>query len=404
MTNRLNDIFSDNVMNMKRSVIRELLKLTQKPEIISFAGGLPSPLSFPIDIIKEIACSVLDNNGAKALQYGATEGVNELVDELIKILKDFDNVDLEKKNIIPTTASQQGLDFVAKVFCNPGDVIIVEAPTYVGAISAFNSYRAKMVEVELDNDGMKMDDLESILKDLNEKGIKPKFIYTIPDFHNPAGVTMSIERRKKLLSIAEREDLLIIEDSPYRMIRFRGEHIPSLYALNKGKRVMSLFTFSKILVPGFRLGWIIGPENLVEKIIVAKQASDLCSPPFNQYITAEFLKRGHLTNTLTNTIAMYKEKNELMLKMLDEYMPKDKGVSWTKPDGGLFLWVTMPEHVDCDEMFKVAIKENVAYVIGSAFYPKGDKKNSFRLNFSYPSKDDIVEGVKRLAKVINETI
>lgn len=404
MFNNVNDIFSANVLNMKRSVIRELLKLTQKPEIISFAGGLPSPQSFPVEKIKQITCDILDEKGTKALQYGATEGVPELTSELIRLLKETENIDITNENIIPTTASQQGLDFVAKIFCNPGDTVLVEAPTYVGAISAFNSYRVNMVDVELDNEGMNIDDLEAQLKELKDKGIKPKFIYTIPDFHNPAGVTMSLERRKKLIEIAQRDDLLIIEDSPYRMIRFRGEHIPSLFALNKGERVMSLFTFSKILVPGFRLGWIIGPKELVEKVIIAKQASDLCSPPFNQYITAEFLKRNYLKETLSNTIEMYKEKNELMLKMLDEHMPKDKGVTWTKPDGGLFLWVTMPENIDCDKMFEKAIEKNVAYVIGSAFFPGGKKKNSLRLNFSYPSKDDIVEGIKRLAEVIKETL
>lgn len=404
MFNNVNDIFSANVLNMKRSVIRELLKLTQKPEIISFAGGLPSPQSFPVEKIKQITCDILDEKGTKALQYGATEGVPELTEQLIKLLKETENIDITNENIIPTTASQQGLDLVAKIFCNPGDTVIVEAPTYVGALSAFNSYRVNMVDVELDTDGMNIDDLEIKLKELKGKGIKPKFIYTIPDFHNPAGVTMTLDRRKKLLEIAKRDDLIIIEDSPYRMIRFRGEHIPSLFALNSGERVMSLFTFSKILVPGFRLGWIIGPKELVEKVIIAKQAADLCSPPFNQYITAEFLKRGYLKDTLRKTITMYKEKNELMLEMLDKYMPKDKGVIWTKPDGGLFLWVTLPENIDCDEMFKKAIDKNVAYVIGSAFFPGGSKKNSLRLNFSYPSKDDIVEGVKRLAEVIKETL
>lgn len=404
MFNNVNDIFSANVLNMKRSVIRELLKLTQKPEIISFAGGLPSPQSFPVEKIKQITCDILDEKGTKALQYGATEGVPELTEQLIKLLKETENIDITNENIIPTTASQQGLDLVAKIFCNPGDTVIVEAPTYVGALSAFNSYRVNMVDVELDTDGMNIDDLEMKLKELKAKDIKPKFIYTIPDFHNPAGVTMTLDRRKKLLEIAKRDDLIIIEDSPYRMIRFRGEHIPSLFALNGGERVMSLFTFSKILVPGFRLGWIIGPKELVEKVIIAKQAADLCSPPFNQYITAEFLKRGYLEDTLSKTITMYKEKNELMLEMLDKYMPKDKGVVWTKPDGGLFLWVTLPGNIDCDAMFKNAIEKNVAYVIGSAFFPGGSKKNSLRLNFSYPTKDDIVEGVKRLSDVIKETL
>ncbi|MDY6786576.1 MAG: PLP-dependent aminotransferase family protein [candidate division WOR-3 bacterium] len=404
MINNLNDLLSSNILNMKRSVIRELLKLTQKPEIISFAGGLPSPQSFPVDMIKEITCEVLDKKGAKALQYGSTEGIPEMVDALKELMKETEGIELKNENIIPTTASQQGLDIVGKIFIDKGDTVIVESPTYVGAIGAFNSYQANMVDVEMDFEGMRMDKLEETLEDLKKKSIKPKFIYVIPDFHNPAGVTMPLERRKKLLEIAERENIVIIEDSPYRMIRYRGETIPSLYKLDGGKRVVSLFTFSKILVPGFRLGWAIGPEEIIDKFVVAKQAKDLCTPPFNQYITAEFLKRGLLSETVKKTIEIYREKNELMLQLLDEKMPKDKGVKWTKPEGGLFLWVTMPDNIDCDEMFKKAIEENVAYVVGSAFYVGGRKKNSFRLNFSYPSKEDIRKGVDRLVKVVNETL
>ncbi len=404
MINKLNDMFSSNVMNMKRSVIRELLKLTQKPEIISFAGGLPSPKTFPIETIKEITCEILDEKGGKALQYGATEGVPELQKALIDMLKETEGYEISNENLVPTTGSQQGLDLVGKIFINPGDTVIVEAPTYIGAISAFNSYRANMVDVKLDENGMNTDHLEEVLKDLRSKDIKPKFIYVIPDFHNPAGTTMSLERRKTLIEIAKRENIVIIEDSPYRMIRFRGETIPSLYSLDGGERVVSLFTFSKILVPGFRLAWMIGPKEIIEKIVISKQATDLCSAPFNQYIVAEYLKRGLLQKNMVNTIAMYKEKNELMLDLLDEHMPKDKGVSWTKPDGGLFLWLTLPKNTDCDAMFKKAIEENVAYVIGSAFFVGDDRKNSLRLNFSYASKEDIVEGVKRLAKVVKETL
>ncbi len=397
-------MLSGNIKNMKRSVIRELLKLTQKPEIISFAGGLPSPQSFPVQDIKEITSYILDEMGTKALQYGSTEGLPALVEQIIKMMKETENIDLKEENVIVTTASQQGLDLMGKIFVDPGDTIIVESPTYVGAIGAFNSYRANMVDVEMDDDGIKTDELEKTLSELKSKGIKPKFIYVIPDFHNPAGITMSLERRKKLLEIASKENIIIIEDSPYRMIRFRGESIPSLYSLDKEGRVVSLFTFSKILVPGFRLGWAIGPKEVIEKIVIGKQATDLCTPPFNQFITAEFLKRGLLKNTLSKTIEMYKEKNELMLEMLDKYIPKDKGIEWTKPDGGLFLWMRMPENVDCDELFTKAIDKNVAYVVGSAFYVGGKKKNALRLNFSYPSKEDIEEGMKRLAEVLKENI
>lgn len=404
MIHDFDGIFSSNIKNMKRSVIRELLKLTQKPEIISFAGGLPSPDSFPVEMIKEISGKVLDENGTKALQYGSTEGLPALVNELIKMMKEYDDIDLLPENVVVTTASQQGLDLIGKIFVDPEDTVIVESPTYVGALGAFNSYRAKMVDVELDNDGIRTDLLREKIAELKKNGIKPKFIYVIPDFHNPAGVTMSLQRRKELLEIASKEDIFIIEDSPYRMIRYRGESIPSLYKLDTEGRVLSLFTFSKILVPGFRMGWAIGPKEIIDKFVIGKQAVDLCTPPFNQYITAEFLGRGLLKDTVKHTIEMYKEKNELMLEMLDKHMPKNAGVTWTKPDGGLFLWVTLPENIDTEEMFKKAIENNVAYVIGSAFYVGGRKKNSMRLNFSFATKPQIEEGIKRLADVIKETI
>ena len=395
--------FSKNIKAMKRSVIRELLKVTQSPEIISFAGGLPSPESFPIEAIKEITMEVLEKNGTKALQYGATEGFPPLADELIKLMA-LDNVKIGRENLAITIASQQGLDLVGKIFFNPGDIGIVESPTYVGALSAFNSYRAKLIDVEIDDDGMKMDVLKKTLADLKKKGKKPKFIYVIPDFHNPAGVTLSYERRKQLIEIAKKEKIMIIEDSPYRMVRFNGKNIPSLYSMDKDGLVVSLFTFSKIFVPGFRLGWAIGPKEIIDKMIIAKQATDLSTPEITQHIAAAFLKKGLLLPTVKKTVSLYKEKNKLMLEMLDKYMPKKKGVRWTKPDGGLFLWVTLPEKYDCDKIFAKAIDKKVAYVVGSAFYVGGRKKNSFRMNFSYPSMDQIREGVKRLAEVIDNEI
>ena len=395
--------FSKNIKAMKRSVIRELLKVTQSPEIISFAGGLPSPESFPIEEIKKITMEVLEKNGTKALQYGATEGFPPLAEELIKLMA-LDNVKIGRENLAITIASQQGLDLVGKIFFNPGDIAIVESPTYVGALSAFNSYRGKLVDVELDDDGMRIDILKKTLANLKKQGKKPKFIYVIPDFHNPAGVTLSYERRKQLIEIAKKEKIMIIEDSPYRMVRFRGKNIPSLYSMDKEGLVVSLFTFSKIFVPGFRLGWAIGPKEIIDKMIIAKQATDLSTPEITQHIAASFLQKKLLLPTVKKTVSIYEKKNKLMLEMLDKYMPKKKGVRWTKPDGGLFLWVTLPEKYDCDKIFTKAIEKKVAYVVGSAFYVGGKKKNSFRMNFSYPSMEQIKVGVKRLAEVIDNEI
>jgi 2-aminoadipate transaminase len=399
----LNSILSSNIKNMKRSVIRELLKLTRKKEIISFAGGLPDPDTFPIDEIAEITNEILMDNGKTALQYGATEGYIPLREELIKFLA-TDGVKADLDNVIVTTASQQALDIVGKIFIDPGDVVIVERPTYVGAISAFNSYKSKMVGIEMDDEGMLMDLLSEKLIELDKVGTKPKFIYVIPDFQNPGGYTMSFERRKKLLEIASKNNLLIIEDSPYRAIRYRGETIPSLQSMDKEKRVISLYTFSKILFPGMRLGWVVGPAEIVDKFVVAKQAMDLCTPPFNQAIVAEYLRRGKLYDNISSTIINYKAKNELMLNKLDEYMPKGQGLKWTKPDGGLFLWVTCPDSVNTEDIFYEAIKQNVAYVTGSAFYGENPQYNSLRLNFSYPTLEQIDTGIMRLAKVLENNL
>ncbi len=397
-------LLSHNAKSMRRSEIRELLKLTQQPDIISFAGGLPAPDTFPIETIKEMTVKVLDEMGRSALQYGPTEGIPMLVEELGKLMQE-DGVQPEKtkkENILVTTASQQGLDLVGKVFIDEGDTIIIEDPSYVGALGAFRNYNAKMEMVTLDENGIRTDELEEKIKEVGAENIK--FIYVIPDFQNPSGVTLSLERRKELLDIASKYDLLIIEDSPYRMIRFRGDHLPSLYEMDNEGRVVALFTFSKILVPGFRLGWMAGPSVVIDKMVVAKQAMDLCTPPFNQYVTAYFLKEGKLGDVVKETIKLYEKKNKLMLDLLDKYMPKDKGVTWTKPDGGLFLWITLPDHIDTRELFKKAIEKKVAYVVGSAFYPNAEKVNSMRLNFSYPSFEDIEEGMKRLGEVINEAL
>ncbi len=383
---------------MKRSEIRELLKLTAKPGIISFAGGLPAPDLFPIDDIKEMSRIVMEREGKTALQYGPTEGDNRLREELAKLMQK-DGVNITSNHLLIVTSSQQGLDLVGKIFVDPGDAVMTSRPTYVGAIQAFNSYGAKMIGIEQDEEGTQTAQMEAEIAKLAAKGNKPKFIYEIPDFQNPSGITMSLKRRKELIRIADKYDLIIIEDSPYRQLRFEGKSEPSLIAMNS-ERVLSLFTFSKILLPGFRLGWMAGPNELIQKAVTAKQSVDLCSPPFNQAILFEFLSRGLLEKQITIIIKAYREKRDFMLDKLSKYMPKLPGLKWTHPHGGLFLWVTLPEGMDAGEMFHSAIEKQVAYVVGTAFYPDGGGSNSFRMNFSYSSMAEIEEGVKRLAQVI----
>jgi 2-aminoadipate transaminase len=391
--------FSHSAKAMKRSEIRELLKLTAKPGIISFAGGLPAPDLFPVEEIKEMTRIVMEREGKTALQYGPTEGDTRLREELAKMMQK-DGVAITANHLLIVTSSQQGLDLTGKLFIDPGDIVLTSRPTYVGAIQAFNSYGAKMIGIEQDGEGTQTALLEAEIDKLAAKGLKPKFIYEIPDFQNPSGITMTLKRRKELLRIAEKYDLIVIEDSPYRQLRFEGKVEPSLLGMNP-ERVLGLYTFSKILLPGFRLGWMAGPNELIQKAVTAKQSVDLCSPPFNQAILYEYLNRGLLEKQITVIIKAYREKRDFMIAMLAKYLPKLPGLKWTQPQGGLFLWVTLPEEMDAGELFHSAIEKQVAYVVGTAFYPDGGGRNSFRMNFSYSSKAEIEEGVKRLGQVIS---
>lgn len=384
---------------MKKSVIRELLKLTNKPGLISFAGGLPDPALFPVEEIKEITHYVLEKKSISALQYGTTEGDPELIEELIKLAKEEDE-HITEKNILVTTASQQGLDIIGKIFIDPSDPIVVELPSYLGALQAFNCYGAVMYGVETDDEGILLEKLEDTLSKLKETEEHYKFLYLVPDFQNPSGVTLSKERRKKVVDIADRYNIFIVEDTPYRQVRFEGEHQRTLFSMCSKKNVIELNTFSKIFVPGIRLGWIKAREDVISKFVVAKQSMDLCTPNITQKIAAEFCKRGYLNPHLEKVKKIYKSKKDAMLNALNEYMPDDGSVSWTRPEGGLFLWIKLPEFINADDMFHEAIKENVAYVIGSAFHCDGSGQNTMRLNFSYPTENEIQEGIKRLAKCI----
>ncbi|MEJ2627565.1 MAG: PLP-dependent aminotransferase family protein [bacterium] len=397
---KLESTLSMNAAGLKKSVIRELLKLTQKPGIISFAGGLPSPATFPVKEIAKLSKEVILRDGEWALQYGPTEGDPRLKKEIVKIIKkDGAAVDLE--NILITNASQQGLDIIGKVFLNRNDPIIVARPSYVGALGAFRSYGARFIGVELDDEGIQLDVLRSKLEEMKGRAESPKFIYVVPDFQNPAGVTLSLERRKELLKIAHEYQILIIEDTPYRQLRYVGENLPSLYQLDRGNGyVISLYTFSKILFPGLRLGWILASKPIIDKFVIVKQAMDLCTPSITQAIAYEYCHRGLLDSHIKDNIALYKKKRKVMLEALEKYLPKDEAITWTKPDGGLFLWVQLPEEIDVEAMFYKAVERKVAYVIGTAFYSDEGGKNAMRLNFSFPSEEEIITGVKRLAGVI----
>ena len=399
MISDLEQIYSTNIKGMKKSVIRELLKLTQRPEVISFAGGLPAPESFPVQQLKEITADILDNDGPSALQYGATEGVTELRQIMVDRYN-AQGMDIELKNLVITTSSQQGLDLLAKIFINRGDKVICGLPSYLGGLGAFNSYGAEMIGIKFDEHGMRADLLDEKLAELKLQGIKPKFIYIIPDFQNPAGITMPESRRMEIIEIAKKYDVLIVEDSPYREIRFEGKAQKTIFQLDGTGQVILLGTFSKIFVPGFRIGWVVAHEAIVDKFVTAKQSTDLCTPTLNQKIVHKYIEKGYFDTNLKEIIKQYHAKRDNMLQAFRDYMPA--GVKWTEPEGGLFLFLSLPEGMDAENLFQKAIENNVAFVLGSVFHCDGSGKNTMRINFSFMPTDKTTEGVKRLAKAIKE--
>jgi 2-aminoadipate transaminase len=401
MINDLDQILSASAKRMKRSVIRELLKMTQRPELISFAGGLPSPESFPVEQLKQVVVEVLDTDSARALQYSETEGDKRLREILVERYRK-EGLNININNLIISTASQQALDLIPKILVNPGDTVICGLPSYLGGISAFATYGAELIGIELDDQGMRSDLLEKKMQELQGKGQKPKYIYVIPDFQNPTGICMPEKRRLEIIEIARKYNVLIVEDSPYREVRFSGIPQRTMYELDGTGQVILLGTMSKIFVPGFRLGWIIAHEDVIDKLVMAKQNTDLCTSSFVQKIAARYFDKGYFEPNLAKTNAMYKEKRDAMVEAFHKFMPK--GVKWTEPEGGLFLFVTLPEHIDAEDLFKIAIEENVAFVPGTVFYCNGQGKNTLRINFSFMSKEMNIEGSRRLANAIKRMI
>lgn len=378
---------------MKRSAIRDLLKMATRPEIISFGGGFPDITAFPVDELREVITEVLDENALQALQYGETLGVRKLRDVLAQRYRD-QGIDVTYENFIITTSSQQAIDMVTTLFINPGDTLVCGLPSYLGALQAFQAHQAKPVGVPKD------EELRTVVNALVAAGRKPKFIYAIPDFQNPSGVTMNVEQRMNVIEVAKEFDLLILEDSPYREIRFSGEEMPQIYSLDKEGRTMLLGTFSKTFVPGFRLGWVMAPVKIIEKLEVVKQSTDLCAPVFNQFIAARYIEKGYYDKNIERIKINYRNKRDNMIAAFEKYMPE--GVTWTNPEGGLFLFVTLPEGYDATELFRIALQEDVAFVIGEAFHCDGSGKNTLRINFSFMEESRAEEGVRRLADAIKK--
>jgi len=397
-------LLSNNSKVLRRSEIRELLKHTLNPGVISLAGGLPYPGLFPIEELKDIVATVLDREGGQALQYGPTEGDPRLIDFLVQWMREHEGAEIDHSYFLICSGAQQALDLIGRVFIDPGDPIIVGLPTYLGAIQAFMSYRANLIGVPVDKQGMDVERVEEILKEFAGKGLKVKFIYIVPDFQNPTGVTLSLERREKLLDLCYEYDTVTVDDSPYRDLRYEGERLPMVGPMDKRGYAFSVHTFSKIFAPGPRLGWVVANPAIMDKLVMAKQPVDLCTSSLTQAILVEFLNRGLLKPHIAKAVEHYRKKQEAMLQALDKYMPKDAGIDWTHPEGGLFLWMCLPEHLDADALFPKAIEKKVVYVMGSAFHFDRSGKNSLRLNFSYPSEEEIDEGIKRLADLVKEEL
>jgi len=396
--------YANRTQRMKSSVIRELLKLTEQPDIISFGGGLPAPEVFPIKEFKAACDYVLENSGPQSLQYSTTEGYRPLREMIARHTARY-AVSVTPENILITSGSQQALDLIGRVFINQGDHIVVESPTYLGALQAWNAYGAQYISVPSDDNGMVTDELEKALR------IGPKFIYVLPNFQNPGGTTLSLERRKQLVDLADRYGVPIVEDDPYGQLRFEGEQLPPVVSLDSQYRgddgcytgnVIYLSTFSKILAPGIRLAWVIAPEEVIHKLVQSKQGADLNTAAFNQMVTFEVGKAGFLDEHVKFIRRVYKERRDVMIETMEELFPPE--VRWTRPQGGLFLWGILPEYMDAAEVLKRAIERKVAFVPGEPFHPNGGGKNTMRINFSYSNPETIREGITRLGTLLKELV
>jgi 2-aminoadipate transaminase len=394
-------LFASRTQVMTSSAMRDLMAITARPEVISLAGGLPDTSAFPAEDMAALMARVAADAAAKALQYGPTEGMAEVKDCIVEVMA-AEGMDADPEDLLVTTGGQQVIDLVCKALIDPGDVIVAEGPTYPGAVPTFSTYQADVVQIEMDADGMRVDAMEGALDRLAAEGRTPKFIYTVPSFQNPAGVTMSLERRRRLVRIAAERELLVLEDNPYGLLRYEGEPQPTLYGLDGGEYVIYLGTFSKILSPGLRLGWAAAPAPVMQKLNLGKQATDLCSSPFAQHFVTAFFAHRDWRAYVDRQRALYRRRRDVMLDALAEHFPAE--ATWTRPEGGLFLWATLPGYIDTTDLLARALRDHVAFVPGRAAYLDGRGGSEMRLNFSGVGDDDIREGVRRIGKVVREQL
>ncbi len=394
-------LFAARTRVMKSSAMRDLMALTERADVISLAGGLPDTSSFPSESFASIMGTVAIESTARSLQYGPTEGLAVLKSCIAEVMAEEGTI-VDPDDVLVTTGGQQVIDLVCKTLIDPGDVIIAEAPTYPGAVPTFCSYQAEVIQISLDEDGMRIDELEETLERLDREGRRPKFIYTVPTFQNPAGTTMSLPRRRRLVEVARERELLVLEDNPYGLLRYEGDALPTLHALEGGDFVIYLGTFSKILSPGVRLGWSVGPRPVLEKMNIGKQAADLCSSSLTQYFVAAYFASGRWQDYVHSLREIYRRRRDVMLDALAECFGPES--SWTHPQGGLFIWVTLPDYIDTTDLLARALDQHVAFVPGRAAFLDGRGASSMRLNFSGVGEADIREGIRRIGEVVREQV
>ncbi len=394
-------LFAERTGVMRSSAMRDLMAITARPEVISLAGGLPDTSTFPAKSFAAQMTRIAQESAAEALQYGPTEGFEETKDCVLQVMG-AEGMLVDTEDVIITTGGQQAIDLVAKTLVDPGDVVICEAPTYPGAVPVFCSYQADTIQIDCDDDGMRIDLLEQTLDRLAAAGRRPKFVYTVPTFQNPAGVTMSLDRRRRLVELARAHELLLVEDSPYGLLRFGGEPLPPLYQLDGGDFVIYIGTFSKILSPGIRLGWAVAPPPVMEKIVLGKQAADLCTSTLTQYFVREYFAEGKWQSYIEDLVEVYRARRDAMLAALHAHFPAE--ATWTEPEGGLFIWATLPSYIDTGDLLAKALRADVAFVPGQAAYVDGRGGSSMRLNFSGVDEAEITEGIRRIGKVISEQV
>jgi 2-aminoadipate transaminase len=385
---------------MRSSAMRDLMALTERPEVISLAGGWPDTSTFPADSYAALMSRVASESCARALQYGPTEGLS-VVKHCIQQVMAAEGMEIDPDELLVTSGGQQVIDLVCKTLIDPGDVVVCEAPTYPGAVPTFGAYEADVVQIQMDRDGMRIDELRRTLDELDSSGRRPKFIYTVPTFHNPAGVTLSHERRLELVRIAAERELLVLEDNPYGLLRYEGSPLPPLRSLDS-EFVIYASTFSKILSPGVRLGWAAAPGPVLEKMNIGKQASDLCSSSISQYFVSAYFDSRPWEEYVRSLIEIYRRRRDVMLDTLAEQFPRE--AQWTHPQGGLFIWVTLPDYIDTTDLLARALDEHVAFVPGRAAFLDGRGGSSLRLNFSGVDEGLIREGIRRLGEVVREQV